>query len=418
MIDSALRHPTARRSAPAPVARGRARRPARSLRAAVAVLPLLALPALPSPLGPLEGNPFRGRELLSEKSCTQCHSVWGHGGVLGPDLPTAVAGKSWLDLVGDFWNHTPRMIEAVTVRGYRWPTLDRGEMADLLSYLYYLRLFDDAGNATRGATSYAQLGCSSCHTLGGTGGALGGALDRYSAYPSPVMLAQAMWNAGPAMQKAQLGRGRAIPNFSRNEMANIQAYIRARGLRSGREVELLPLPDPARGAAVFRDKRCVSCHPRGGGEGPDLGRSALNMTVSEISGTLWNHSYAMNDRMLARGIRFPRFERTEMGDLISYLYFLGFFGEQGDPARGESAFKNRGCARCHQAGVEKAVDLSRSKVATDPIALAAAMWNHSPEMHQMMAERAVAWPKFDAGDMGDLAAYLRRNAVSGASGRR
>jgi hypothetical protein len=64
------------------------------------------------------------------------------------------------------------------------------------------------------------------------------------------------------------------------------------------------------------------------------------------------------------------------------------------------------------------VDLSKSKAATDPIALAAAMWNHSPEMHQMMAERAVAWPKFDAGDMGDLAAYLRRNAASGASGRR
>jgi hypothetical protein len=32
-------------------------------------------------------------------------------------------------------------------------------------------------------------------------------------------------------------------------------------------------------------------------------------------------------------------------------------------------------------------------------------------MHQLMAERAVAWPKFDAGDMGHLAAYLRRSAV-------
>ncbi len=27
---------------------------------------------------PLKGDPFRGRELLSEKLCTQCHSVPGH----------------------------------------------------------------------------------------------------------------------------------------------------------------------------------------------------------------------------------------------------------------------------------------------------------------------------------------------------
>ncbi len=375
-------------------------------------LVLLSFPGRAAALGPLEGNPFRGRELLSDKLCTQCHAVWGHGGVLGPDLPTAVAGKSWLDLVGEFWNHTPRMIEAVTSRGHAWPTLDRKEMADLLSYLYYLRLFDESGDPSRGATTYSHLGCSNCHSLGGEGGGLGGPLDKYSAYPSPVMLAQAMWNAGPAMQRAQLGRRNAIPKFSRGEMANIQAFIRARGLRANRSVELLPLPDPVRGSALFRDKRCVACHPPGGSEGPDLSRSGLDMTVSEISGTLWNHSYAMNDRMRARGIRFPRFENTEMADLISYLHFLGFFGEQGDAARGASVFTERGCARCHEEHPGKAPDLSRSKAATDPIALSAAMWNHAPEMHQLMAERAVAWPKFDAGDMGDLAAYLRWYAAA------
>ena len=361
--------------------------------------------------GPLEGNPFRGRALLSDKLCSRCHSVWGHGGMIGPDLPAAVAGRRSLDLVGAFWNHTPRMIEANIGRGYRWPTLDRGEMGDLLSYLYYLQLFDAPGDAARGATSYTRLGCANCHRLGGEGGSLAGSLDRFSAYPSAVMLAQAMWNAGPVMQQAQVATGTAIPRFTRAEMADIQAYIRSRGIRSDRGVELLPLPDPARGATVFRQKRCVTCHPRGGGEGPDLGRSTLNMTVSEISGALWNHSYAMNDRMRARGIRFPRFEGTEMADLISYLYFLGFFGEEGDPARGASVFEERGCARCHMPRVAEAMDLSRSEAAADPIALSAAMWNHAPEMHQLMAERAVAWPKFEAGDMAHLAAYLRKISV-------
>ncbi len=379
---------------------------------------LLAAPLLAAEPASLEGNPFRGRTLLSEKQCAQCHSVWGHGGILGPDLSAAVAGKSWQDLVGAFWNHTPRMIEAMAGRGHRWPTLDRTEMADLLSYLYYLRLFDEPGDPARGATAYSELGCSDCHSLGGRGGSAGGPLDRFSAYPSAVMLAQAMWNAGPEMQQVQAGRRNSIPTFSRGEMADIQAYIRTRGLRSDRRIELLPLPDPARGGTVFRDKRCVACHPRGGGEGPDLGRSTLNMSVSEISGTLWNHSYAMNDRMRARGIRFPRFERTEMADLISYLYFLGFFGEAGNASRGAAVFKERGCARCHEAGAEEVVNLSKSQVATDPIALSAAMWNHAPDMHRLMAERTIAWPKFDAGDMADLAAYLRRMTAPDKAGKR
>ena len=113
----------------------------------VAVLLTLPVVSAASPAEEkLEGNPFRGRELLAEKLCSECHSVWGHGGVLGPDISVAVSGKSLLDLVGDFWNHTPRMIDAMTERGHSWPTLETEEMADLLSYLYYLRLFDEPGD--------------------------------------------------------------------------------------------------------------------------------------------------------------------------------------------------------------------------------------------------------------------------------
>jgi cytochrome c2 len=357
---------------------------------------------------PLRGDPFRGRELLSKKLCTQCHPVWGHGGHLGPDISSAVAGKSWLELVGDFWNHTPRMIDAMGRKGYSWPTLKRREMADLLSYLYYLRLFDEPGDAGRGSIAYSRQNCSSCHTLGGQGESSGGPLDRFSAYPSPVPLAQAMWNSGPAMQRAQLARGTSIPIFGGEEMADIQAFIRARGLRRDRGVDLLPLPDPSRGAAVFHAKRCDACHRAGGeGEGPDLESSTTHRTVSEISGILWNHSYVMNDMMRAKEITFPRFEGTEMADLIAYLHFIGFFGQHGKRDEGESIFVERGCAACHAGSEARAVDLSTSAVVSDPIAVAAAMWNHAPEMHELMAEQEVAWPTFDPGDMEHLAAYLR-----------
>lgn len=362
----------------------------------------LAAAAEPS----LSGDPFRGRELLSEKRCTQCHSVWSHGGSLGPDMSTAVAGKSLLDLVGDFWNHTPRMIDAMIGRGYAWPTLDRREMGDLLSYLYYLRLFDEPGDATRGELAYSHLRCSTCHNLAGQGGALGGSLDRFADFPSALELGRAMWNAGPKMQQAQMGRLKAISTFSGGEMSDIQAYIRSRGRPADRRVRLLPLPDPARGLLVFRAKRCDSCH-RAGGEAPDLRASTLALTVSQISGTLWNHSYTMSGWMRERGIPFPRFTEPEMADLIAYLYFMGFVSEEGDAKRGATMFRERGCARCHEGPGARVSNLAESDAVRDPIALSAAMWNHAPEMHSLMAEQAVAWPQFDPGDMEDLVAHLR-----------
>jgi len=356
----------------------------------------------------LGGSPFRGRELLSEKRCTRCHSVWGHGGQLAPDMSTAVAEKSWLDLVGDFWNHTPRMIDAMEQQGYAWPTLDQSEMADLLSYLYYLRLFDDPGDAGRGAIAYSQHKCSSCHSLGGKGGGHGGPLDRFSAYPSSVILAQAMWNAGPRMQRDQLGQGTAIPTFLSSEMADLQAHIRATGLRRDLRVELLPLPDPGQGARLFQAKRCDACHhPDGTGPGPRLGSAARGRTVSQIAGILWNHSYAMYDQMNAAGIPLPRFQRSELADIISHLYSLSFVGRRGDGGRGAAVFADKGCAECHRGPSAVAPDLASSTVTADPTALSSAMWNHAPEMHARMAERAVAWPQFEAGEMEDLAAYLR-----------
>lgn len=388
-------------------------------RAALATIAVLALAGAVWAADPisLEGDPFRGRVLLVEKRCIQCHSVWDHGGELGPEMSTAVARKSWLDLVGSFWNHTPRMIDAVVEGGDSWPILERSEMADLLSYLYYLRLFDEPGDPSRGSVVFTRLRCGTCHKLGGEGGSVGGSLDRFSAYPSPVMLVQAMWNAGPRMHEAQMRRWTSIASFARGELTDVQAHIRAHGVRSNRNIDLLPLPDPARGGRVFREKRCALCHgPRG--DAPDLGAASLNKTVAEIGGMLWNHSSAMNEWMRARGVSFPTFKETEMADLIAYLYFLGFVGEQGDPDRGERVFREKGCSSCHESPDGLAPALDTTRVADDPISLSAAMWNHAPEMHALMAEREVAWPAFEEGDMKHLAAYMRQIALGDPSEER
>jgi len=355
----------------------------------------------------LEGSPFRGREIFMDKGCGRCHSVWGRGGRLGPDITVAVAGKTWAEVVGDFWNHTPRMIEEVAARGYEWPSLDAREMADLLSYLYYLRLFDEPGSPSRGAEAFSRLQCSACHTLAGRGGRMGGPLDRFGAYPSPLALAQAMWNAGPRMQPKQLGQAQMIPQFVGHEMADLQAYIRSEGRREGRDVELQPLPDPALGARVYRDKGCGICHEAGPREAPDITRSALSKTASEITGLLWNHSYAMGEQMQARGVAFPRFEGHQLSDLIAHLYFRGYLGAEGDARRGALVFRQKGCADCHTGAPGRAPELAAALKQADRAALASAMWNHAPQMHRLMAERAPFWPKFEPGEMRHLVAYLR-----------
>lgn len=362
----------------------------------------------------LEGNPFRGREIFATKGCVRCHSIWSHGGSLGPEITTAVVGKTWDELIGDFWNHTPRMIDEVAQHGYTWPTLDPQEMADTLSYLYYLRLFDEPGDPVRGADTYARLQCDGCHTLGGRGGTAGRPLDRFGAYPSPTPLAQAMWNAGPRMQQEQLRRGNPIPQFVGHEMADLQAYIRAEGRRRNREVELQPLPSAERGGQVYRRKQCGACHDRRLRIAPDIDRAVLSKSLSEITGLLWNHSYVMGATMAARGVPFPRFSGSELSDLIAHLYFRGYVGEEGDPAKGAQVFTAKGCGTCHGTGVAGAPDLAAVLTRTDRAGLASAMWNHAPQMHRLMAEKAPFWPKFEQGEMRDLTAYLRNLASASA----
>ena len=142
------------------------------------------------------------------------------------------------------------------------------------------------------------------------------------------------------------------------------------------------------------------------------------MTVGQISGVLWNHSYAMHDQMRRERRTFPLFLEHELADVISYLYFISYRGRPGDPSRGASVFREKGCSVCHQTGAGQAPDLTELHAGDDSIGLSAAMWNHAPEMHEVMAEYGVPWPKFEEGEMEDLVAFLQASARAGTTGQR
>ncbi len=362
------------------------------------------------------GDPIAGRRIFVERGCVRCHSIWGNGGELGPDFAVVGAGRSLQQLAGLFWNHTPRMIETVRDRGVSWPIFSEAELADIISYIYYVKLFDESGDPSLGELWYREKRCVECHAVGGAGGRSGSALDGYARYIAPIALAQGMWNHGPTMQAQQSARGVPMPIFVGRELADIQAYIRRTSSLPGRDAVFLQPPDPDTGRELFAKKGCTSCHGasgRGSASGPDLRAATSRLQVSEIAGALWNHSFRMASAMRARGISFPQFRGTEMADIIAFLYYLRFYETTGDVRAGEIAFVRKGCSACHGGEGRAAIapDLSTSEAVLTPLALATSMWNHAPAMYDLVQLEHVEWPRFEDEEMRDLSVYLKSLAA-------
>jgi mono/diheme cytochrome c family protein len=371
-------------------------------------------------VAPIEGDPIRGRRIFAQGQCVRCHAIWGNGGDLGPDFATAGAGQSLYQLAGTFWNHTSRMIESARERGFAWPLFTESELADMISYVYYVKLFDQPGDPSLGERWFVEKGCEGCHAVGGEGGSSAPPLDAYARYIAPIALAEGLWNHGPAMQQQAVRRGRAV-SFLGREIADIQAYIRAASSLRGRQIEFLEPPNPNTGAGLFVRKRCADCHGRAGrgtALGPDLRAGMERLHVSEIAGRIWNHVGAMAQSMEVRGVRFPQFRGSEMADVIAFLYYLRFYEADGDARQGERVFVDKGCLACHALDGQAAVapDLSESASVLTPLGLATAMWNHAPAMYDQIRDADVEWPRFEDDEMRDLAAYLRALALQEPQG--
>jgi hypothetical protein len=93
-------------------------------------------------------DPSRGSQLFISKGCAKCHALKGEGGRIGPDLGKIDLGDTQLNLASKIWNHSPRMIIEMASTGMIKPTLTGQEFAEISAYLYFLRFFDEPGNAT------------------------------------------------------------------------------------------------------------------------------------------------------------------------------------------------------------------------------------------------------------------------------
>lgn len=166
------------------------------------------------------------------------------------------------------------------------------------------------------------------------------------------------------------------------------------------------------GSRVFGAKGCVKCHSvngLGGTLAPDLARIAKRRSFFDLAATLWNHLPGMKTQMKDLGIEPPQFNDREAGDLVAFLFTLGYFDPPGDVEVGERLFEEKRCVVCHQVGLHGGVvgpSLDHLGQFGSPILVAAAMWNHGPDMQDMMEAKGIERPIFSGSELTDLIAYL------------
>lgn len=385
----------------------------RFLAAAVpVVLFLLLLLLFPRPLAADFGDPIRGQSLFVAKGCVSCHAVRGSGGRIGPDLGRTPAKGSFYEVAARMWNHSGLMGEKMKELRIPRASMEEDELADLIAFLYFLNYFDEPGDPQAGKILFTEKRCVECHRLGGEGGAAGPPLDTLPRGISPLRIAQDLWNHGPAMITAMRSRGLGVPVFNEGEIVDLFAYLRSQGRRQATR-EFQSAGDPERGERLFDAKGCRRCHEVFGdpGIGPDLGRSELRGSVTQLAGRMWNHWPAMAEAMEALDIPVPIFEKDEMAEIFAYLFISRYDGEPGDVDRGREQFEAKGCAACHGlhgegrgVGMGPAIREITSGQSKEQVAQR--MLNHAPRMEAWMASKKIEWPRFTADELRDLLAFL------------
>jgi mono/diheme cytochrome c family protein len=179
--------------------------------------------------------------------------------------------------------------------------------------------------------------------------------------------------------------------------------------------------DPVAGSRAFGAKGCVACHSikgLGGKIGPDLGRTERPRSFYDLAAALWNHAPRMADRMRQAGVTRPRLEARESEDLVAFLFTIDYFDRPGDAQAGRRLFSQKRCIACHQVGGSGGVigpNLDTLKQQATPIYLASALWNHGPQMADMMRRQRIQRPTFKGSELRDLSAYLVAAAPAEAS---
>lgn len=242
------------------------------------------------------GDAGRGRKLFVSKGCSDCHNVTGANSGGGTPVMKWESVADPIELARQMWNHAPQMREAMSKKKMSTPQLTAAEMNDIIVYLQNLPQTKNLkpefapASAETGETLFKAKGCTTCHKEAS-------ALAKKSTVRTTADLASAMWN-----HAAQMGPAQA--SLRPEEMTRLVGYIWA-----------LQFADHGgnadRGKKVFTDKGCSGCHAQGVPVKPPV-------DAYKVVSALWTHGPDMQKQMMSKKVTWPRFDGSQMADLLSY----------------------------------------------------------------------------------------------------
>jgi cytochrome c2 len=252
----------------------------------------------------MPGDAARGKRTFTSRGCSNCHGL--QQGLL-PRVKPVSQWESLLDpvaLTEAMWNHAPLMLAESQLKHQAWPALTAQDLTDVLVYLRNLPFppskppVFQIGSDADGEAVFRTKGCAGCHSSVAE-------LSRRTRQKTLTEVAAAMWNHEPIISKAS-----ATPTkFAPDEMRNLLGYLWAQQF-------FMDAGNASAGRRVFVSKRCASCHEAAGGKAPKLAGGSNGATMVSA---LWRHGPSMLGEMQKEHIAWPRFEGSQMADLVAYL---------------------------------------------------------------------------------------------------
>jgi mono/diheme cytochrome c family protein len=339
------------------------------------------------------GDAHRGGQLFASEQCVQCHSFQGKGGSTAPDLSQRIDRNYTPAVMASLmWNHAPAMWGAMKKQGIVKSLMTPDIAGDLFAYFVSARFFERPGDAGRGKAAFAARHCADCHGIATAVAGGGPPVAKWESLADPLVLAEQMWNHGPKMRAAFAQRKFPWAHLAGQELTDILVYLQ--NLPETRNLaRSFELPPAGAGETLFQSKGCTNCHT--GARAPE--RLLKNQTLTDIAADMWDHQPQM---------KAPDLSPEEMRQIIGYLWTRQYFTGSGNAERGKKVFSAKNCATCHNDPSVGAPKLGKGKDAYSDITMVATLWEHGPRMLEAMTAKKIAWPRFTAGEMSDLIAYL------------
>lgn len=264
------------------------------------------------------GDAARGKGVFLSRQCFRCHAIISaKEQSRGPSVLDWPSLKDPVLWVQNMWNHAAKMAPEMEAEGIAWPQFQVQEMVDLLVYLRNLPSLPSRefslhfGIPAAGELVFEDHGCIQCHRLGEGDSGKVDLLPATGGSPTLTMLAVEMWNHRPQMAAAARRKGLEIKSFAGEQMRDLLSYLLVKGFFEA-------TGKPNRGADLFREKQCLTCH-EGGTDAPQLPRPGAKLTAADFAAAVWRHGPEMLSVMSNQGISWPALSGRDVNDVTAFL---------------------------------------------------------------------------------------------------